>query len=314
MNLSEFSQKAQLVPLQTLDFPVFQKAGVEVIVRRDDLFDSELSGNKFYKLWFNLEAARCKGFRRILTFGGAYSNHIHASAAAGKRFEFETIGLIRGEESLPLNPCLTDAVAWGMQLQYLSREDYGQRNNPEFQAWLANEFDAFVIPEGGANIEGAKGMQIAGEVLSKQLNDDFTSVCVACGTGTSLAGVAVGVKENQSVYGFSALKGEGDLAQNVRRLCQALKAESHSLSQQVLPENWRLITGFHAGGYAKRLPDFVERFWQEFEWKTGILLDPVYTLKMFWGVFYLVQQGFWKRGSRIVVIHSGGLQGRRGFK
>jgi 1-aminocyclopropane-1-carboxylate deaminase len=314
VNLSEFLQKAQSVPLQKIDNPVFRKAGVELIVRRDDLLDCELSGNKFYKLFFNLEAANCKGFRRLVTFGGAYSNHIHATAAAGKRFGLETVGLVRGEESLPLNPCLVDAKAWGMQIEYLSREEYSQRHNPCFQAYLSKKFDAYLIPEGGANIEGAKGMQVAGEALSLQLNDDFKSVCLACGTGTSLAGIAAGIKANQGVYGFSVLKGEGSLAQDVRHYYQALKIEIEKKSQKNLPENWRLITGFHAGGYAKKLPAYLQRFWREFETETGILLDPIYTLKLFWGIYCLVQQGFWKKGSRIVAIHSGGLQGRRGFE
>lgn len=314
MNLSEFFQKAQSVPLQKIDHPVFHKAGIELIVRRDDLIDSELSGNKFYKLFFNLNAAECKGFRRLATFGGAYSNHIHATAAAGKRFGLETIGLIRGEENLPLNPCLADAAAWGMQLEYLSREDYSQRYNPDFQAYLSKKFDAYLIPEGGANVEGAKGMQVAGQALSRQLNDDFTSVCLACGTGTSLAGIAAGIKEMQSVYGFSVLKGDGNLVQDVRQYYRKLKIDCDKQDRKSLPENWRLITGFHAGGYAKKLPVYLKQFWQEFETETGILLDPVYTLKLFFGVYCLAQQGFWKKGSRIVAIHSGGLQGRRGFE
>ncbi len=313
MNLPEFFQKAQSVPLQKIELALFQKAGLELLVRRDDLLDSQLSGNKFYKLWFNLEVAAQTGFRRLVTFGGAYSNHIHATAAAGHRFGLETFGLIRGEERSPLNPCLADATAWGMRLQYVSRADYSKRHSPDFQAWLSKKLDAYVIPEGGSNIEGAKGMRIVGEVLSQELNDDFTSICLASGTGTSLAGVAAGVKESCSVYGFSVLKGQGGLVQDVGRYYRMLKEESHKQGEQKMPENWRVITGFHAGGYAKRLPVHLQEFWKEFETETGIPLDPVYTLKMFWGICCLVRQGFWKKGSRIVAIHSGGLQGRRGF-
>lgn len=307
MNYSDFLQKAQAVPLQKIQLPVFKNAGVELIVRRDDLFDSMMSGNKFYKLFFNLEAMKCKGFRRLLTFGGAFSNHIHATAAAGKQFGFDTVGMIRGEKRSVLNPCLQDAVSWGMQLEYLSRDQYRQSYDIDFQNYLANKFDAWVVPEGGANIEGAKGMQLAGSALGKQLNYEFTAVCLACGTGTSLAGVAAGVPENIPVYGFSVLKGQGDMALNVRRYFQLLKNDKS-------PENWRLITGFHAGGYAKKLPAHLQQFWFEFEKETGILLDPVYTLKLFWGIVSLVKQGFWKKGSRIIAIHSGGLQGRRGFE
>jgi 1-aminocyclopropane-1-carboxylate deaminase len=314
VDLSEFLQKAQSIPFQKIENAEFRKSGIEVIVRRDDLFDEQISGNKFYKLLFNLEMAKCKGIRRLLTFGGAYSNHIHATAAAGKRFGFDTLGLIRGEENLPLNPCLADAVAWGMQLKYLTREQYDQRNNLDFQADIADRFDAFLIPEGGANLLGAKGMRLAGEALSHQLNDDFTSVCIASGTGTSLAGVAAGLAENKTVYGFSVLKGVGKLAESVRHYVRALRSESNNKYEYRQPENWRLITGFHAGGYAKKLPIHLQQFWREFEGETGILLDPVYTLKMFWGIQCLARNGFWKKGSRVVVIHTGGLQGRRGFQ
>lgn len=307
MNHSDILQKAQAVPLQKIQLPVLKNAGVELIVRRDDLFDSRISGNKFYKLFFNLEAMKCKGFRRLLTFGGAFSNHIHATAAAGERFGFDTVGMIRGEKLPVLNPCLEDASRWGMQLEYLSRDQYRKSYDIDFQNYLANKYDAWVVPEGGANIDGAKGMQLVGSALCTQLNNEFTAVCLACGTGTSLAGVAAGVPAYIPVYGFSVLKGQGDMALNVRRYFQSLQNDKS-------PENWRLITGFHAGGYAKKLPAYLQQFWFEFEKETGILLDPVYTLKLFWGIVSLAKQGFWKKGSRIIAIHSGGLQGRRGFE
>jgi 1-aminocyclopropane-1-carboxylate deaminase len=307
VNYLDFFQKAQAVPLQKIQLSVLEKAGIELIVRRDDLFDSEISGNKFYKLFFNIEAMKCKGFRRLLTFGGAFSNHVHAVAAAGKQFGFDTVGMIRGEKLPMLNPCLEDATRWGMHLEYLSRDQYKQSYDIDFQNYLANKFDAWVVPEGGANMEGAKGMQLAGLALGKQLNNEFTAVCIASGTGTSLAGVAAGVSEHIPVYGFSVLKGQGNMALNVRQYFQLLKNDKS-------PENWRLINGFHAGGYAKTPPLYLKQFWFEFEKETGILLDPIYTLKLFWGIVNLVKQGFWKKGSRIIAIHSGGLQGRRGFE
>jgi len=308
VNHFEFFQKAKTVPYQKIDLPLLKKADVELIVRRDDLLDAELSGNKFYKLLFNLEEMKCKNFRRLLTFGGAYSNHIHATAAAGKRFGFDTIGLIRGEKTLPLNPCLADAVAWGMHIEYLSREDYKRRYNPDFQTFLQNKYDAYLVPEGGANLQGAKGMQQLGALIGEDLGDDFTSICLASGTGTSLAGIAAGILETKPVYGFSVLKGAGSLARDVSHYFRLLKQNQNNYK-----ENWRLISGFHAGGYAKRHPLHLREFCTEFEMQTGILLDPVYTLKLFWGICCLIQQGFWPKGSRIVAIHSGGLQGRRDF-
>ena len=299
------------VPIQKLEWPLLKKAGIDLWIRRDDLLDAQLSGNKFYKLWFNLEEARCKGFRRLLSFGGAWSNHIHALAAAGQRFGFETIGLIRGEMHQQLNPCLADAKAWGMELHYLTREEYGLRYAPEFQADLAQRYDAMVIPEGGANLAGAAGMQALGKWLTQNAEQQFTGICLASGTGTSLAGLAAGVDQSVPVYGFSVLKGDGDLAANVRAYYRQLNTQSVNKN---LPENWRLISGFHAGGYAKKHPQWLRKFWQEFEQQTSVLLDPVYTLKLFWGIANLAQQGFWPRGSRLLAIHTGGLQGRRGFQ
>ena len=246
-----------------------------------------------------------------MSFGGAWSNHIHALAAAGQRFGFETIGLIRGEMHQQLNPCLADAKAWGMELHYLTREEYGLRYAPDFQADLAQRYDAMVIPEGGANLAGAAGMQALGKWLTQNAEQQFTGICLASGTGTGLAGLAAGVDQSVPVYGFSVLKGDGDLAANVRAYYRQLNTQSVNKN---LPENWRLISGFHAGGYAKKHPQWLRKFWQEFEQQTSVLLDPVYTLKLFWGIANLAQQGFWPRGSRLLAIHTGGLQGRRGFQ
>lgn len=295
------------MPKQVLSLPWLTEAGIELCVRRDDLLDTELSGNKFYKLFFNLESAKQQGFSRVLTFGGAWSNHLHATAAAGRRLGFETIGLVRGEESLPLNPCLQDAKNNGMRLVYLSRSDYQRKQDADFLADLAGRYQAYVIPEGGANLEGARGMYYLGQAIEK---DTFDAICIACGTGTSLAGVAAGVLGSTPVYGFSVLKGPGDMAAKVRDFYQTLCDEYPKSSKL---ENWRLIAGFHAGGYGKKLPAYLDAFGQEFEKKTDILLDPIYTLKLFWGIRSLVEQRFWSRGSKLLVIHTGGLQGRRGF-
>ena len=199
MNQIDFVSIIEQVPMQKLDWPLLKKVGIEIWIRRDDLVDAQLSGNKFYKLWLNLEEAKCKGFRRLLSFGGAWSNHIHALAAAGNRFGFETIGLIRGEAHQQLNPCLTDAKAWGMQLHYLTRDEYALRYNPDFQADLAKRYEAMIIPEGGANIAGAAGMQRLGKWLQENYDQQFTGICLASGTGTSLAGLAAGVDQSTPV-------------------------------------------------------------------------------------------------------------------
>ncbi|WP_331352626.1 1-aminocyclopropane-1-carboxylate deaminase/D-cysteine desulfhydrase [Cellvibrio sp. UBA7671] len=298
---------ARKVPVQRLEHKVFTDAGIEVLVRRDDLIDPNLSGNKFYKLFFNLRAAREQGFSRLLSFGGAYSNHLHALAAAGNRYGFNTFGVVRGERPAQLSPMLSDAEAWGMQLVFISRTDYQHKSEPELLAELQSRYGEFyLIPEGGANLAGARGMQLLGQALEQQLKGDYTAVCMACGTGTSVAGLAAGVDRTKLALGFSVLKGEGGLG-------DAISTTYRQICKSGVDANWRLITGFHAGGYGKKHPEYLTQFWQDFERSSGIPLDPVYTLKLFWGMNSLAQQGYWPRGSRIVAIHSGGLQGRRGF-
>lgn len=298
---------ARKVPFRRLEQKVFTDAGIDVLVRRDDLIDPELSGNKFYKLFFNLRAAREQGFSRLLSFGGAYSNHLHALAAAGNRHGFNTLGVVRGERPAQLSPTLSDAEAWGMQLVFISRADYRDKSEPELLAGLQSHYGEFyLIPEGGANLAGARGMQLLGRALEQQLKGDYTAVCMACGTGTSLAGLAAGIGETKLALGFSVLKGEGGLGDSI-------SATYRQICDSGANANWRLISGFHAGGYGKKHPEYLTQFWRYFERSSGIPLDPVYTLKLFWGIDSLARQGYWPRGSRIVAIHSGGLQGRRGF-
>lgn len=295
------------VPVQRVELDVLAVAGIELLMRRDDLIDQELSGNKFYKLVFNLRLAHEQGFTRILSFGGAYSNHLHALAAAGKRYGFRTYGVVRGERPAYLNPTLADAEAWGMTLIFISRAEYRDKTELELIAGLRAKYGEFyLVPEGGANLAGAQGMQLVGRALEQQLKGDYTAVCIACGTGTSLAGLAAGIDSAKPALGFSVLKGEGNLGRDIGDFYHRLRAP-------VTAANWRLISGFHAGGYGKKHPDYLSQFWQNFELSSGIPLDPVYTLKMLWGISSLARQGYWPRGSRIVAIHSGGLQGRRGF-
>lgn len=311
----ELRARALSVPLEAVTTAWLRQAGLKLYVRRDDLVDAHLSGNKFYKLFYNLQFARSAGASRVLSFGGAWSNHLHALAAAARDIGLGSIGVIRGERPSQLSPTLADAEKWGMQLVYVSRQDYRELtqndNHSELlvaqKSQLLTEFsDAYWIPEGGANIAGAAGAKILGWALDQQLQGDYAAVCVACGTGTSLAGVAAGTRRD--VIGFSVLKGEGNLGTRIQATFN--KLEPGRLGH----DNWRLVSGFHGGGYAKPHPDVLYRFWQDFEAETGLLLDPVYTLKLFWGISRLAQQGYWPKGSRLVAIHTGGLQGRRGFR
>jgi 1-aminocyclopropane-1-carboxylate deaminase len=304
-------ESLEKVPLEKIMLPVIQKAGIELWMRRDDLIHAEISGNKFYKLFFLLREAHVQGYSKLVSFGGAYSNHLYALAAAGKHYGFKTLGIVRGEAAENLSPTLKDAQNWGMKLIFVDRQTYLTKTHPTFLSELESEHGRmFVIPEGGACLEGARGMQLLGQLLEQQLNDDYTHVCIASATGTSVAGLAAGVSKKKKVVGFSVLKGEGDLGKNVAELYRELSRE---LNPRDHGANWRLISGFHAGGYAKRLPSHLADFWNYFEAETGIPLDPVYNLKMCWGIYCLAQQGYWPKGSKIIAIHSGGLQGTRGF-
>ncbi|PUA30810.1 MAG: hypothetical protein B0W54_02660 [Cellvibrio sp. 79] len=306
--------------MQNATTTTLAKYGVELLVRRDDLIDAGLSGNKAYKLFYNLRAARDAGHSRLLSFGGAYSNHLHALAMAGVRYGFSTLGVIRGERPQHLSPTLKDAEQAGMQLIFISREEYQHKAFTRLlEEWNSQFGDFYLIPEGGAGLLGARGMTLTGRALEAQLKGDYTAVCVACGTGTSLAGLAVGLtaagRNDKPALGFSVLKGDGDLGTGIAETYRQLCAKNNELGDDRWQNaaNWRLISGFHAGGYGKKHPSHLFDFWRTFEQETGIPLDPMYTLKMMWGIHCLARQGYWSRGARIVAIHSGGLQGRRGF-
>ncbi len=305
------------VPLQQATTGLLAKQGIELWVRRDDLFDAQLSGNKFYKLFFNLQAARAQGFTQVISFGGAFSNHLHALAAASRRYGIHAIAVIRGERPARLSATLQDAQAWGMTLVFISRAEYDRKTEADWLIDLQARYgESYLVPEGGANLLGARGMQSLGAALEQQTRGDYSSVCIPVGTGTSLAGLACGVDQQKPALGFSVLKGVGDLGKNVAAFYHELQAsqavESHR-APVAMAANWRLISGFHGGGYARKPGIGLFGFWKAFEDETGIPLDPVYTLKMFWGISSLAQQGYWPRGSRLVAIHTGGLQGRRGF-
>jgi 1-aminocyclopropane-1-carboxylate deaminase len=305
----ELLKAAIAVPLQEVKTREFSRQGIELWVRRDDLLDAELSGNKFYKLFFNLQSARTKGYTQLISFGGAYSNHLHALAAAANRYGLRALGVIRGERPVKLSPTLIDAEAWGMKLIFISRTEYDRKTQADWLSELQACYGvSYLIPEGGANLEGARGMQLLGQALELQMQGDYTAACIAVGTGTSLAGLAAGIDQQKAAIGFSVLKGEGSLGLDIASTYRQL-----NVTRSIAADNWRLISGFHAGGYAKKPSGELFEFWRRFERETAIRLDPVYTIKMFWGIHSLAQQGYWPRGSRLVAIHSGGLQGRRGF-
>lgn len=280
---------------------MLQEQGVTLWVKREDLLHPHISGNKWRKLKYNLQEARQQGHHTLLTFGGAYSNHIAATAAAGKEYGFKTIGIIRGEEHLPLNPTLSFATSCGMQLHYISREEYRRKSDPAFLEELQAKYgNVYMLPEGGTNLLAVKGCT---EIVA-DISIDFSHICCAMGTGGTLAGIVAGLAGDKSILGFPALKGGEFLRQEVEELVQAYSGKSYS--------NWQLVTEYHFGGYAKVKPELLH-FMQQFREHHHLQLEPIYTGKMMYGVFDLIRQGYFPRGSSLVAVHTGGLQGNAGF-
>ncbi|MFD0740877.1 1-aminocyclopropane-1-carboxylate deaminase/D-cysteine desulfhydrase [Phytohabitans flavus] len=266
--------------------------GVRLHLKRDDLIHPEIPGNKWRKLKYNLAAAREQGHRTLLTFGGAYSNHIRAVAAAGRYFGFATIGVIRGEERLPLNPTLAYATECGMRLVYLDRTAYRTKADPQVIAGLRRSFgDFYLVPEGGSNALAVRGCA----ELPAEIPFAFDHICCPIGTGGTLAGIALGLTDGQHATGFSALKGGDFLANEVRRL----QAEYGQVTA-----NWSVETGHHFGGYARRTAE-LDDFIKDFEERHAIALEWVYVAKMLYGVFALVRAGHFKPGSVIVAVVTG---------
>jgi 1-aminocyclopropane-1-carboxylate deaminase/D-cysteine desulfhydrase-like pyridoxal-dependent ACC family enzyme len=289
-------------PLQKIQHPLLQERQVALYIKREDLLHPEISGNKWRKLKYNLQEAKRLQHHTLLTFGGAYSNHIAATAAAGKAYGFATIGIIRGEEHLPLNPTLRFATSCGMQLQYISREKYKQKADPAFLQELSEQYGGpYILPEGGTNSLAVKGCT---EIV-QDIAIGYDYVCCASGTGGTLAGIIAGLAGEKQVLGFPALKGGAFLEEDIKQLVYSYSSRDFS--------NWRLITDYHFGGYAKVKPELLA-FMQAFQHQHHIPLDPIYTGKMLYGLFDLIRKGYFPKSSRIVAIHTGGLQGNAGFK
>ncbi|GGF16370.1 1-aminocyclopropane-1-carboxylate deaminase/D-cysteine desulfhydrase [Hymenobacter cavernae] len=290
--------------LQELAEPAAQRRGIRLLLLRDDLAHPELPGNKWRKLKYNLLAARAEGYNSLLTFGGAYSNHLTAVAAAGRLHSFRTIGVVRGELHSPLNPTLARATADGMALRYLDRNSYRRKHEPDFLAALLRETGpAYVVPEGGSNALALPGCAELVTELAAQTS--FDALCVACGTGGTLAGLLTGLGGKQQTVGVAALKGGDFLKADINTLTQAATGTTYT--------NWSLQTDYHFGGYASFSPELMA-FIRQFQERHGILLDPIYTSKLLFGVLDLLEQDYFAEGSTVVAVHTGGLQGWQGFR
>lgn len=282
---------------QKIDLTLLDEKRITLFVKREDTIHPLISGNKYRKLKYNIKEAKKENLATLLTFGGAYSNHIAATAFAGKKEGFKTIGIIRGEElaaKWEANPTLKLAKEHGMQFHFVSREVYRKKNELGFSNELKEKFGSFfTIPEGGTNNLAVKGCE---EILTGD-DSKFDVICSCVGTGGTLAGLSNSVKANQIVLGFPALKGDF-LKNDIRKFANN--------------ENWKLISDYHFGGYAKVNTELIS-FINNFKKETKIQLDPIYTGKLFYGLLDLISKDYFKKGTRILAIHTGGLQGISGM-
>ncbi|MBS7252416.1 1-aminocyclopropane-1-carboxylate deaminase/D-cysteine desulfhydrase [Flavobacterium branchiicola] len=276
-----------------IDFP----NAISLAIKREDLIHPFVSGNKFRKLKYNLLQAKSENKTTLLTFGGAFSNHIAAVAFAGKEHGFKTIGIIRGDElsnKIAENPTLKFAQENGMKFEFVSREEYRLKSEDFFIEKLKNKWgDFYLVPEGGTNELAVKGCE---EILTAE-DSVFDYVCCAVGTGGTISGLINSAAPNQKILGFPALKGD------------FLKDEIRIFARK---DNWNLISDYHFGGYGKinlDLIEFINAFFEE----NKVPLDPIYTGKMVFGVIDLIGKKYFPAYSKILLIHTGGLQGIEGM-
>ncbi len=289
---------AQASPLQSIISSEIVEHELTVMVKRDDLLHPKIMGNKWRKLKYNLLEAKKQGFKSLLTFGGAYSNHIAATAAAANEYGFESVGIIRGDElNENSNPTLREAANEGMHFRFVSRSDY--RLMKDDWAFAKSEFpEAYILPEGGTNGLAIKG---AAEVIS-EIEVGFDYILCPIGTGGTMAGLLSALPKDKQLIGVSSLKGSF-----IHESCKNLFVENFPVEN-----NYKILDNYHFGGYGK-VSESLLNFINDFKKTHRIALDPIYTSKMFFAFQDLMQKGFFPKQSRIILLHTGGLQGIAGF-
>ncbi len=298
VKLADFEARLKPSRLTKLESALLRQKKIELWLKRDDLLHPVVSGNKWRKLKYNLREAIALQKHTLISMGGAYSNHLHALAYIGNLVGFHTIGIVRGEQPTFDNPTIADLKQWGMELRFISRSEYRHyRDFNQKKTILGLGSNQYWLPEGGANSLAFQG---SGEIAD-EIDIAYDFLCAPCGTGATLAGLINRMPGNVCALGFPALK-------NI----EGLQAEVENWLTDPR-KNWQLLTNYHFGGFAK-INAALLSFIQTFEERTGIPLDPVYTGKMLFGLFDLAAADFFAPGSRIVAIHTGGLQGKRGFK
>jgi 1-aminocyclopropane-1-carboxylate deaminase len=283
-------------PVQQINNTLFDDKGLKVFIKRDDLIHPIISGNKWRKLKYVLQQAQAQNKTHLVTFGGAYSNHLLATAAAAAKFGFKATGIVRGEEVQ--NDTLFLCKLHGMQLIFIDRESYRDKQTL-FNRFFAGDEQAYFIDEGGASPEGAKGVS----ELIDELTDTYDHIFCACGTGTTAAGIINGITTHNLPTHFNAIpvfKNGGFMKAEIDRFLTT-------------PTDYVLHTDYHFGGYGKTTPQLI-RFIKQFIADTGILIEPIYTGKMLYALYDLATKDHFAPGSKILAIHSGGIWGLLGMK
>lgn len=283
--------------LTKIDNHLLDKHEVDLWIKRDDLIHPIISGNKWRKLEYNVDHALSLGADTLISMGGAFSNHLHALAYTGKILGLKTIGIIRGERPKHLSPTLQDMENWGMELRFVTRSEYREYRNYNNHNDLPDiKPNEYWLPEGGANKLALKGIA----ELVDEIDIEYDTLCVACGTGATLAGLIPAVPNSTNVLGFAALKNADFLRLDVQSL----------LSTNC--NNWEIILDYHFSGFAKLSPTLTA-FITDFTQKSAIPLEPIYTGKMLYGIYDLIAKGYFKPGQQLIALHTGGLQGNRGY-
>ena len=295
--LDQLEQSFAASTLTKIEDQLLDQHQIELWMKRDDSLHPIISGNKWRKLKYVLNFVLNSGMDTIISMGGAYSNHLHALAYAGYVLGLKTQGIIRGEQPEPLNPALQDMQQWGMELQFVSRSDYrALRQYKHWHSLPGLTTGQYWLPEGGATALALRGVA----ECVHEIDIAYDILCVPIGTGTTLAGIINAIPKNLSVLGFSALKNSDFVTGDVESL----------LNQSVCA--WQINHDYHFGGFAKTTTELCA-FMENFELRTSIPLEPVYTGKMMYGLYDLINKGYFKSGSRLIALHTGGLQGKRGF-
>jgi 1-aminocyclopropane-1-carboxylate deaminase len=293
-------------PVQTLYHPLFEHFKVNVQIKRDDLIDLIVSGNKWRKLKFNIRHAKVHGYKGILSFGGGYSNHIHALAYACKNHHLKSIAIIRGEPHYANNCTLAQAKKWGMTLQFVDRNTYRLRNDESYLQQLQQQFpEYFIVPEGGSNSLALSGVA---EICQELINEgvQYDTLITPVGSAGTISGLIIGDKGQHEILGVAVLKQQEYLHEEVVRLLGSTEHESVSY------HNWQILVDYHRGGYAKFSQSDLQKI-KEFSHITQVPFEPIYSGKMVLAFLDLIEKGYFKKHHRVMLLHTGGLQGLGGL-